>query len=180
MKKLMIASHIAMAMAASSAMATVQQGSQGEVQFVGTVAAKTCDVIVSGDGAVNNQIQFGVVNVGGNEKKEFTIKLKDPTCIATPARAASSTAKFMWYSPALSEKGFKNQSGTATNAYVVLNAKDGADNTPTNSDVITDLNNAVDFNISLPEKGFVYEATLHAGDIPGSFGTAASYTIAYE
>ena len=86
----------------------------------------------------------------------------------------------MWYSPALSEKGFKNQSGTATNAYVVLNAKDGADNTPTNSDVITDLNNAVDFNISLPEKGFVYEATLHAGDIPGSFGTAASYTIAYE
>ena len=171
MKKLMIASHIAMAMAASSAMATVQQGSQGEVQFVGTVAAKTCDVIVSGDGAVN---------VGGNKKKEFTIKLKDPTCIATPARAASSTAKFMWYSPALSEKGFKNQSGTATNAYVVLNAKDGADNTPTNSDVITDLNNAVDFNISLPEKGFVYEATLHAGDIPGSFGTAASYTIAYE
>ena len=180
MKKLMIASHIAMAMAASSAMATVQQGSQGEVQFVGTVAAKTCDVIVSGDGAVNNQIQFGVVNVGGNKKKEFTIKLKDPNCIATSTRTPSSTAKFMWYSPKKKKKGFKNQSGTATNAYVVLNAKNGADNTPANNNGITDLNNTVNFSISQADKGFVYEATLHAEDVPGSFGTAASYTIAYE
>ncbi|EEW1287273.1 hypothetical protein EB521_20245, partial [Escherichia coli] len=86
----------------------------------------------------------------------------------------------MWYSPTLSEKGFKNQSGTATNAYVVLNAKNGADNTPANNNGITDLNNTVNFSISQADKGFVYEATLHAEDVPGSFGTAASYTIAYE
>lgn len=64
MKKLMIASAMAMIMATGSAMAGVKQASQGEVQFVGAVAATTCDVIVSADGAVNNQVQFGVVNVG--------------------------------------------------------------------------------------------------------------------
>ncbi|EJZ3074272.1 hypothetical protein ABKB29_002167 [Escherichia coli] len=180
MKKLMIASAIAMTMAAGSAMADVQQGSQGEVQFVGTVAAKTCDVVVSGDGAVNNQVQFGVVDVNDTKKKEFSVKFKDPSCIAAATKAASTKAKFQWYSPALSEDGFKNQSGTATAAYVELNAKDGADNTPNRHDAITDLNNAVDFNITQAEKGFVYEATLHAGNVPGSFETAASYTIAYE
>ncbi|KAE9823992.1 hypothetical protein GQM22_18945 [Escherichia coli] len=175
MKKLMIASTIAMTMAVSSAMANVKQGSQGEVQFVGTVAAKTCDVVVSGDGAVNNQVQFGVVNVSDTVNKEFTVKLKDPACVS-----GSNTAKFQWSSPFLGEEGFKNQSGTATAAYVELNAKSGADNAPTRHDAITDVNNTVDFTISQAEKGFVYEATLHAGNVPGSFETAASYTIAYE
>lgn len=39
-EKLMIASAIAMTMTAGSAMADVKAGSQGEVQFVGTIAAK--------------------------------------------------------------------------------------------------------------------------------------------
>lgn len=175
MKKLMIASAIAMTMAAGSAMADVQQGSQGEVQFVGAVAAKTCDVVVSGDGAVNNMVQFGVVDVNNDVKKEFTVKLKDPTCIA-----GSTKAKFAWNSPTLAEEGFKNQSGTATAAYVALNAKDGESNTPTRHDAITDANNTVDFTISQAEAGFVYEATLHAGAVPGSFETAAAYTVVYE
>ena len=175
MKKLMIASAIAITMAAGSAMAAVNQGGQGQVQFIGTVAAKTCDVVVSGDGAVNNQVQFGVLDVSGTQKKEFTVKLKDPSCIAS-----SSKAKFQWSSPTLSENGFKNQAGTATAAYVELNAIEGGSNAPTRHDAITDLSNTVDFNISQAEDGFVYEATLHAGDVPGTFETAASYTIAYE
>ncbi|MEC9948398.1 hypothetical protein RCT67_00120 [Escherichia marmotae] len=175
MKKLMIASAIAMTMAAGSAMADVQQGSQGEVQFVGAVAAKTCDVVVSGDGAVNNMVQFGVVDVNNDVKKEFTVKLKNPTCIAD-----STKAKFAWNSPTLAGEGFKNQSGTATAAYVALNAKDGESNAPTRHDAITDVNNTVDFTISQAEAGFVYEATLHAGAVPGSFETAAAYTVVYE
>ncbi|MCQ1591438.1 hypothetical protein NOE36_22270 [Escherichia coli] len=175
MKKLMVASAIAMTMAAGSAMAAVNQGSQGQVQFVGAVAAKTCDVVISGDGAVNNQVQFGVVNVNENVAKEFTVKLKDPTCVS-----GSNTAKFQWSSPVLGEEGFKNQSGTATKAYVELNAKDGGSNAPTRHDAITDVNNAVDFTISQAEAGFVYEAMLHAGDVPGSFESAAAYTVVYE
>ena len=177
MKKLMIASAIAMTMTAGSAMAAVKAGSQGEVQFVGTIAAKTCDVVVSGDGAVNNQIQFGVLEAGADKtrQKEFTVKLKDPTCIT-----AGDTAKFAWFSPALSGEGFKNQSGTATKAYVSLNAKDGETNTPNRHDAITDVNNAVQFTATQPEAGFVYQATLHAGTEPGSFETAASYTVVYE
>lgn len=175
MKKLMIASAIAMAMTAGSAMAAAQQGSQGEVQFVGTVAATTCDVIVSGDGATNNQIQFGVVNVSDTKAKEFKISLKDPSCLAS-----SSKATFMWSSPTLSETGIKNQSGTASAAYVELKAKDGADNAADRTDAITALSNSVGFTVSQAEKGFEYEATLHAGDVPGSFETAAAYTVVYE
>lgn len=156
-------------------MADVQQGSQGEVQFVGAVAAKTCDVVISGDGAVNNQVQFGVVAPSSTVDKEFTVKLKDPSCIDAAAKAT-----FAWYSPSLGGNGFKNQSGTATDAYVSLNAKEGADNAPGRHDDITDINNTVDFTISQAEKGFVYQTTLHAGSTPGSFETAASYTIVYE
>lgn len=175
MKKLMIASAIAMIMAAGSAMADVKQGSQGEVQFIGTVAAKTCDVFVSGDGAVNNQVQFGVTNVGGTVDKEFTVSLKDPTCVAS-----STKATFVWFSPTLSNTGIKNQSGTASDSYVELKAKDGADNAADHTDAITALNNSVGFTISQAEKGFVYEATLHAGSTPGSFETAAAYSVVYE
>ncbi|HAI3449906.1 TPA: hypothetical protein HJM49_004432 [Escherichia coli] len=175
MKKLMIASAIAMTMAAGSAMADVNQGSQGEVQFIGTVAAKTCDVVVSGDGAVNNQIQFGVTTTGSTVDKKFTVKLKDPSCIET-----SKKATFAWYSPKLSERGFENQSGAAAEAYVSLAAKDGADNPPASHDDITDVNNTAVFTINQAEKGFEYQATLHAGSVAGSFETAASYTVVYE
>ncbi|HFL4980891.1 TPA: hypothetical protein ACG34Y_004926 [Escherichia coli] len=175
MKKLMIVSAIAMTMAAGSAMANVQQGSQGEVQFVGAVAAKTCDVVITGDGAVNNQVQFGVVNVSDIATKEFKVSLKDPKCIS-----GSNKATFAWYSPALSDTGIKNQSGTAKDSYVELKGKDGATNTPSRTDLITALNNSLDFTVSQAEMGFEYEATLHAGTTPGSFGTAASYTIVYE
>lgn len=175
MKKLMIASAIAMTMAAGSAMADVQQGSQGEVQFVGTVAATTCDVVVSGDGAVNNMVQFGTTTANGTVDKEFAVKLKDPTCIN-----GSTKATFAWYSPKLSEKGFENQSGTATDSYVELKAKDGADNAATRKDAITDVNNKIEFAVSQAEKGFEYQATLHAGTVPGSFETAAAYTVVYE
>lgn len=175
MKKLMIASAMAMAMTAGSAMADVNQGSQGQVQFVGTVAAKTCDVVVSGNGAVNNQIQFGVVGVNGTADKEFTVKLKDPSCVA-----GSTKANFTWYSPVLNEEGFGNQSGTATDSYVALRATDSAANAADRTDEINDLNNTVGFTISQAEQGFQYQATLHTGSVPGSFETAASYTIAYE
>ncbi|EQB2251175.1 TPA: hypothetical protein JS353_004588 [Escherichia coli] len=175
MKKLMVASAIAMIMAAGSTMAAVQQGSQGEVQFSGSVAAKTCDIIVTGDGAVNNAVQFGVVNVSETKAKDFKISLKEPGCIT-----GAKKATFAWYSPALGETGIKNQSGTAEGSYVELKAKNGATNNPSRTDVITALNNGVDFTVTQAEMGFEYTATLHADSTPGSFETAASYTVVYE
>ena len=175
MKKLMIASAIAMVMTAGSAMAAVQQGSQGEVQFIGTVAAKTCDVIVSGDGATSNQVKFGVVNTSETADKDFKISLKDPSCIS-----GATKATFVWSSPVLSDTGIKNQSGTATEAYVELKPKSGGSNAPTRNDAVTAQNNSVEFAVSQAEMGFDYQATLHAESVPGDFVTAAAYTVVYE
>ncbi|HEI3800164.1 TPA: hypothetical protein SI430_004597 [Escherichia coli] len=177
MKKLMIASAIAMTMTAGSAMAALgDAGSQGQVQFLGTVAAKTCDVVVDGDGAVNNLIQFG--RIGTNEKvsKEFSVKLKDPACVT-----GMTKAHFLWAAPAFTSQGIGNQSGTATDAWVKLNAKtDAVGNTTTTTADITSANNAVDFAIVKPENGFKYIAELNAGAKKGTFETAAAYSVVYE
>ena len=179
MKKLMIASAIAMTMTAGSAMAALgDAGSQGQVQFVGTVAAKTCDVVVDGDGAVNNLIQFGTVNVGEKSKKEFSVKLKDPSCVT-----GMTKAHFQWVSPNFTAQGLGNQSGTSTDSWVKLNAKtDAAGNTTTDVNDITSANNAVMFNIVAGKEanGFKYEAELNAGQEKGTFETAAAYSIVYE
>ncbi|WP_218073131.1 hypothetical protein [Escherichia coli] len=177
MKKLMIASAIAMTMTAGSAMATLgDAGSQGQVQFLGTIAAKTCDVVVEGDGAVNNLIQFGTIAPNEKSTKEFSVKLKDPTCVA-----GMTKAHFLWASPNFTTEGIGNQSGTSTDAFVKLNAKSG-DNTADNTANITSTNNAVTFTI-VPDKagsGFKYIAELNAGQNKGTFETAAAYSVIYE
>lgn len=177
MKKLMIASAIAMTMTAGSAMAALgDAGSQGQVQFVGTVSAKTCDVVIDGSGAVNNLIQFGVVNKGATVSKDFSVKLKDPTCAN-----GLTKAHFQWVSPNFNTKGIVNQSGTSTDSWVKLNAVTGG-NTTTDTTDITSANNAVTFDIVADKvaEGFKYTAELNAGQVAGTFETAAAYTVVYE
>lgn len=177
MKKLMIASAIAMSMTAGSAMAALgDAGSQGEVQFVGTIAAKTCDVVIDGAGSVNNLIQFGVLNKGEKATKEFSVKLKDPACVN-----GLTKAHFSWVSPNFNTQGIANQSGTSTDSWVKLNAVTGG-NTTTQTADITSANNAVMFNIvqGKEAEGFKYSAELNAGQVAGTFETAAAYTVVYE
>lgn len=177
MKKLMIASAIAMTMTAGSAMAALgDAGSQGQVQFLGTVAAKTCDVVVEGDGAVNNLIQFGTIGPNETSSKEFSVKLKDPACVANMTKA-----HFLWASPNFTTQGIGNQSGTSNSAFVKLNAKSG-DNTADNTADITSANNAVTFTIANDKagSGFKYTAELNAGQDKGTFETAAAYSVIYE
>ncbi|HAL7769371.1 TPA: hypothetical protein H7D48_004397 [Escherichia coli] len=175
MKKLMIASAIAMTMTAGSAMAALgDAGSQGQVQFVGTVAAKTCDVVVDGDGAVNNLIQFGTVIKGAKSQKNFSVKLKDPACVESMTKA-----HFAWVSPNFNAQGIANQSGTSTDSWVKLNAVSGTNTTSDTAD-ITSANNAVEFTITDATKGFEYRAELNAGQKPGTFETAAAYSVVYE
>ncbi|EOX8380402.1 hypothetical protein [Salmonella enterica] len=177
MKKLMIASAIAMSMTAGSAMAALgDAGSQGQVQFLGTIAAKTCDVVVDANGAVNNLIQFGRINKGEKVSKPFTVKLKDPTCVQ-----GMTKAHFLWAAPAFTSEGIGNQSGTASDSWVRLNAVTGG-NTTTQVANITSVNNAVTFNIvaNKANEGFKYTAELNAGNELGTFETAAAYSVVYE
>ncbi|PAX81814.1 hypothetical protein, partial [Citrobacter sp. TSA-1] len=162
---------------AGSAMAALgDAGSQGQVQFVGTVAAKTCDVVVDGAGAVNNLIQFGTLVKGTTADKEFSVKLKDPTCVN-----GMNKAHFLWTSPNFNSQGIVNQSGSATEAWVKLNAKtNAAGNTTTDTADITSVNNAVMYEIKDATKGFEYTATLNAGNVAGTFETAAAYSVVYE
>ncbi|EDA1465488.1 hypothetical protein A4O94_22030 [Salmonella enterica subsp. enterica serovar Chester] len=175
MKKLMIASAIAMSMTAGSAMAALgDAGSQGQVQFMGVIAAKTCDVVVDSEGSVNNLIQFGTVKVGEKSLKTFSVKLKDPTCVQNLTKA-----HFQWVSPNFNTQGIANQSGTSTDSWVKLNAVSGG-NTTTDTKDITSANNAVMFTIADASKGFEYAAELNAGAKAGTFETAAAYSVVYE
>ncbi|HDW0102403.1 TPA: hypothetical protein ACNG5Y_003056 [Escherichia coli] len=175
MKKLMIASAIAMTMTAGSAMAALgDKGSHGEVQFVGTVAAATCDIVVNEGGVVSDLIQFGTVNKGATSEKNFSVKFADPTCAD-----ALTKAHFQWSSPNFSTQGIENQSGSATGSWVELKAVSGT-NTTTDVNAITSTNNKVTFNITTAANGFGYKAKLNAGQTAGTFETAAAYTVTYE
>lgn len=175
MKKLMIVSAIAMTMAAGSAMAALgDMGSQGQVQFIGTVATTTCDVVIDGAGAVNNLIQFGVATKGQKIQKQFSVKFKDPDCVH-----GMSKAYFTWVSPNFNSQGIANQSGSSSDSWVKLNAVSGT-NTSSTVASITSTNNAVEFDIADATEGFEYQAELNAGQVPGTFETAAAYSVVYE
>lgn len=79
MKKLMIASAIAMTMAAGNAMA-----SSGDVQFFGNVTEVTCDVTPEVGGAVTDMIQLGTVTKNGKGKRS-TLRLRLRTLLVVSA-----------------------------------------------------------------------------------------------
>ncbi|EGI4371788.1 hypothetical protein IGG50_004856 [Escherichia coli] len=175
MKKLMMVSAIALSMATGSAMAALgDKGSQGTTQFIGTVAAATCNVAVSSNGAVNNLVQFGTVNKNQRSERQFSVKFNDPTCAG-----GLTKAHFLWTSPNFTPQGIGNQSGSATDSWVELTAVSGT-NTTTNVNAITSTMNKVTYNIVAASDGFGYKAVLHAGKIAGTFDTAAAYTVTYE
>lgn len=84
MKKLMIASAIAMTMAAGSAMAATDMGNQqNEIQFLGAVTEVTCNLDAVVDGATNNIVQLGTVKKGENgQEKNIALKAKRGTTCA--------------------------------------------------------------------------------------------------
>ncbi|EKP8851912.1 hypothetical protein P4K01_001672 [Escherichia coli] len=174
MKKLIVASAVAMSMAGGSAMA-----SQGDVQFFGTVTAQTCDVVVDNKGTVSNMIQLGTVTNTGSQEgqgEQFTLK---------PAVAGScdviKSADVVWESPKLNDKGIANQSGGATDAYVKLVAKSGTANTTVNADQpIVSGANAINYTITDMDEGLTFEAKLVGGTVAGDFNTAAAYSVTYN
>ncbi|HAX7768861.1 TPA: fimbrial protein [Escherichia coli] len=175
MKKLMIASAIAMTMAAGSAMA-----SQGEIQFFGNVTAQTCDLVPEIGGAVNNMIQLGTVTTNSGsgtthqgQAIEFTLKAKDAGACTDAAQLGATIA----WDGNLGAQGVVNQGGQAADAHVVLLAKNATTvNTP-----ITSAKNFAEFTKDkLAGEGYKFSAQLIGGATPGDFQSASAYAVTYK
>ncbi|MBZ8396668.1 fimbrial protein [Escherichia coli] len=171
MKKLMIASAIAMTMAAGSAMA-----SHGEVQFFGNVTEVTCDVTPEVNGSVTDLVQLGTVTKGAKgEEKHIKFKATGSTggkCTSLDGKNAT----FTWQGN-LGENGINAQSGLADDAYVIftpVNADDG--NNP-----ITASQQTATFSAEKAiSDGFEFKAQLQGKDKVGDFYTAAAYAVTYQ
>lgn len=175
MKKLMIASAIAMTMAAGSAMA-----SQGEIQFFGNVTAQTCDLVPEIGGAVNNMIQLGTVTTKSGSGSthqgraiEFTLKPKAGEACTEAAQLGATIA----WDGNLGTQGVVNQGGQAVDAHVVLLAKNATTlNTP-----ITSEKHFAEFAADkLKGEGYQFSAQLIGGATPGDFQSASAYAVTYK
>ncbi|HII2087075.1 TPA: fimbrial protein [Escherichia coli] len=170
MKKLMIASAIAMTMAAGSAMA-----SQGDVQFFGNVTASTCDVTPEVGGNVTNMVQLGTVSTSG-AGEEIPLVFKATNASGGDCQSlAGKTATVAWGGP-LTEQGIANQGGLADDAYVILTSTNAK-----SDQAITKDDNAVDFDAAkVITDGLAFKAQLKGGSTAGDFQSAAAYAVTYQ
>lgn len=177
MKKLMIASAIAMSFFGGSAVA-----SQGDIQFFGNVSAQTCDLVSEVGGAVSNMVQLGTVTTNGGSGNshegqpiEFTLKAKDAGACAEAAKLGAVIA----WDGNLGVEGVMNQGGQATDAYVVLLAKN-SDRADTK---ITSNENSAEFaKDKLTGEGYKFSAQLIGGTTAGNFrsASASAYAVTYK
>ncbi|ELD0412959.1 hypothetical protein QUQ54_004701 [Escherichia coli] len=177
MKKLMIASAIAMTMAAGSAMAADAGNQQNEIQFLGAVTEVTCDINAVVDGAVNNVVQLGTVQKGENgQEKNIVLKAKaGTTCAGLDAKTATIT-----FRGPLGANGLENANGTAAGATVALVAK----NSKTPDQSITKDLSKIDFQADkVNTEGYKLTAQLKSDVATGSAGTfesALAYAVTYQ
>lgn len=170
MKRLMVASAIAMAIVANFAMAQ-----HGDVKFFGNVSEITCDVTPSIDGSVSDLVQLGTVSPKGEgEDKSFILKAKNISggdCSAL----AGKTASIAWTGNLTSE-GIGAQGGLARDAYVILAPENGKAHNAINAS-----NNIAEFDAGkLAAEGFKFTAKLKGGDMAGDFQSAAAYVVTYK
>ncbi|MED0168984.1 hypothetical protein RCU48_08330 [Escherichia marmotae] len=178
MKKLMIASAIAMTMAAGSAMAATDMGSQqNEIRFLGAVTEVTCDIDAVVDGAVNNVVQLGTVKKGEEgQVKNIVLKAKaGTTCESLDSKTATIT-----FNGPLGDEGLDNAKGTAKGATVALIAKNGK----TQNQSITKELTKIDFDANkVNNEGYQLTAQLKSDETTGSAGTfesALGYAVTYQ
>lgn len=171
MKKLMIASAIAMTMAAGSAMANT-----GDVKFFGNVSEITCDLTPEVGGNVINTIQLGTVAANGTgEDIPFTLKAKSNA--GGCASLTGKTADVTWSGP-LTDQGFANQGGLANGAYVAIKTVNGKTSA---EQAVNASQSTVAFDAAkATTDGFQFKAKLHGGDTAGDFQTAAAYAVTYK
>ncbi|HCQ4576759.1 TPA: hypothetical protein OKV73_004631 [Escherichia albertii] len=180
MKKTTIASLIAFGI--FSGYACAGDAGTGQVEFIGSVTATTCDVSAIPQGGAFNAksaINLGSVKVGSSgEEKIFSIKANNPADEGCRSLSKTNTAVIKMSSGAFTPSGLGAVSGAASDAYVKLTsvgAKQDMTITSANKD------NGVSFVSSkLINEGFQFKAALHGGQKKGDFRTATNFTIDYQ
>ncbi|ECL7237720.1 fimbrial protein [Salmonella enterica subsp. enterica] len=179
MKKLMIASAIAMTMTAGSAMAA---GQQSEIQFLGVVTSVTCDIDSSVNGNATNIVQLGSVTAGAQGTPvDFSLKAQDPTAAGCAALAGkTATIAFLG---ALGDNGLENGTGTATKAHVTLKTLNGK--TTAEQEIkkgSSSVTFAADKLVGANPEGYKFQAKLvsEAGGTEGTFDSALAYAVTYQ
>lgn len=174
MKKVFIASAIAMSMAAGSAMAS----QQAEIQFLGVVTETTCDITSTVDGNVNNVVQLGTIQKGQQgQDKNIVLKAKDATaCTGLTGKVA--TIQFVGD---LGDNGLNNTNGSAKNATVTLKTVNGKDTT---EQEVKKGSNSVTFDAEkVTTDGYQFKAKLVSatnGGTAGTFDSALAYAVTYN
>ncbi|HAW2529131.1 TPA: hypothetical protein JLP98_003751 [Escherichia coli] len=183
MKKLILASAIAMTMASGAAMAAADANTAqtGEVTFIGSVTARTCDLAPSVGGIMIDVIDLGTIDVGGesSEKQFALVKKAGTSCVLDESTSADVT-----WGGTFTAKGLANTNGTAQDAYVILTAN-GVDAANTNAQ-ITAGKQTVNFTKvkeKLDADGLQFSAKLKSDNVTGtagSFLSTAYYAVAYK
>ncbi|BAT36929.1 predicted fimbrial protein [Escherichia albertii] len=172
MKKLMIASAIAMSFFGGSAVA-----SQGDIQFFGNVTEVTCDVTPEVDGNVTDLVQLGTVKKGETGKEiDLVFKATSPAGDECSSLSSGNTASVAWMGN-LTADGIGAQGGLASDAYVILKPANGQAD-----DAITSANYVATFDAEKVTNGdgLQFKAQLKGGSIPGDFRSAAAYAVTYQ
>ncbi len=177
MKKLLIASTIAMTIASGSAMAadTAAPVQTGTVEFVGVVTTGTCDILVSVGDKETNIIDLGTVVKGQRGTPvSFALKAKDASnCVLSD----NGAAEVLWTGD-LGLNGLVNSKGSAQAATAYLQAM----NTKNGDQLITSNNSTVVFDANeVVNEGLKFQATLDSSvrGTAGTFSSTGVYAVAY-
>lgn len=178
MKKSIIASVIALGLMCGVSHAA---NSNNTVIFHGAVSAKTCDITPSQNGMLlaDSTIYLGTVapNVEG-QAKEFVLKAKNANDAECKALTNAQTATVAWASAFLNADGLvaDPSSSVAKDAIVLLNSVNAKA-----SGAITASANTADFDADkVIGEGLQFSAKAKGGATPGTFQTAASFSVTYK
>lgn len=174
MKKTIIASMVSLA--AISMFASYATAATGQVKFLGAVTATTCALTPTVSGSGNSIIQLpdAATNAAGTA---VTFTLKADATSGCTGLTAAQTATISWMGD-LNTKGFMNQGGSATDAWVTLTTVNSKTNP---QQTITSANQSTDFagNV-INTTGAQFKAVLNGGATAGDFRSVAAFAVAYK
>ncbi|MII49969.1 fimbrial protein [Salmonella enterica subsp. enterica serovar Bredeney] len=173
MKKIILTTAVIMA---SLGVINGASAASGEVQFIGAVTAKTCDLTPEVNGSVTNMIQLGTAAIGSAASPvDFSLKpdLSQADCEAL----SDSTAVTIGWGGQFNDKGLGIQSGTATGSWVELVS---VNSIKTNTSITSSVS-SVDFKgDKIKSDGAQFKATLNGGSVAGDYRSAAAFVVAYK
>lgn len=187
-KSVLTMSALSLALLSGAASANVNDANlnANNVRFLGTVSQITCNLVPHVNGSATNIVNVGVVNVGtaalpsSGSEIPFTLKMDGKntnTTTGCPAIDDTVTAHISFMG-ALDAKGLTNQSGTATDSYVEIVAKNNNDSKTTH---ITQGDNVRSLQgDKLATEGAMFSAKLRGGPTAGSYESAIAYQVQYE